>query len=183
MTKMLYKGYFKLVEEIGELLVELNAKILDLDWDITKLLDEAVDVVSAIDHMIGINSFVGYDKFKSVSFMSEDSIRLVLSSIGNNGEPELFILSHCVKASSKSLQTLGKVGGFPDTTEHPDGGPDLHIRLASDLVNLRASCVMLMEHHKGKGNSLDVRYENKTRLFKEWDINGILVPTETDAQS
>lgn len=178
MTKMLYKGFHKLVEEIGELVIELSSPAQSL----FAMVDESVDVVAAIDYFIQTNDFVDNDKFKSISFMAEESTRLVMSSVNEDAAVQNSLSTQCLLLCGRSLQTLGKIGGFPTTVEHPDGEMNLHDRVTAHLAGLRASCALFLENNNRHANSSNVRYENKFKLFQEWDINGILVPTEKEYQ-
>lgn len=70
------------------------------------------------------------------------------------------------------LQVLGKLGPYPDG-QHPDGGPDLAVRLEEELADLRAAIQYVVQANGLDARRIAIRQGQKLKKFEGWVLTGL----------
>lgn len=67
-------------------------------------------------------------------------------------------------------QVLGKIGAFPDTEDHPDGGPPLTDRAEDELADVMAACRYFAERNDLNLGKISDRSKEKLAKFRHWGL-------------
>lgn len=77
-------------------------------------------------------------------------------------------LSKLIEETGELLQIAGKRLAYPDTEDHPDGGPSLSMRLEQEMADVLAAIEFVIETHGLNENSINYRKLQKLHTYRRW---------------
>jgi hypothetical protein len=76
-------------------------------------------------------------------------------------------LAKLAEECGELIQVIGKLMAYPDG-DHPDGGPNLIVRLSDEIADVRAACTYVVLQSLDSA-TIEPRVQFKLRRFLRWD--------------